>query len=92
MHSRSAQEAEERGEFPLTRAVEAVYTSLECKKHGVSRREVRDFLERNCQRGWNHIAGPATFHGGRACTIGVWDIATGEELFGPKCGDIIGNF
>jgi hypothetical protein len=57
-HSRNAFEAEERGEMLLTRAIEAVYASLECKKHKVPRREVREFLERNCQRGWHHVAGP----------------------------------
>ena len=39
-------------------AIEAVYVSLECKKHKVSRRKVREFLERNCERGWHHVAGP----------------------------------
>jgi len=29
-HSRNAREAEERGEMPLTRAIDAVYVSLEC--------------------------------------------------------------
>jgi hypothetical protein len=57
-HSRNAFAAEERGEMPITRAVEAVYVLLECKKHKVPRRKVRAFLERNCQRGWHHVAGP----------------------------------
>ena len=57
-HSFNASEAEARGEMPLTRAIEAVYTSLECKKHKVSRRKVREFLEKNCYCGWHHIAGP----------------------------------
>ena len=34
-HSRNAREAEARGEMPISRAVEAVYASLECKKHKV---------------------------------------------------------
>jgi hypothetical protein len=58
MRSRNAQEAEEHAEMPLTRAVEAVYKSLECKKHKVSQRQVREFLEQYCGRGWHHIAGP----------------------------------
>ena len=58
MHSRNAREAEERGEMPMTRAVEAVYASLECKKHKVSKRKVREFLEKHCGRGWHHVAGP----------------------------------
>ena len=57
-HSRNAREAEERGEMPLTRAVEAVYAELECKKHKVSRGKVREFLLKNCGRGWHHVAGP----------------------------------
>jgi hypothetical protein len=57
-HSRNAREAEERGEMPLTRAVREVYESLECKKHKVSLRKVREFLEKHCQRGWHHVAGP----------------------------------
>jgi hypothetical protein len=44
-HSRNAFAVEERGEMPITRAVEAVYVSLECKKYKVPRREVRAFLE-----------------------------------------------
>ncbi len=57
-HSRNASEAEARGEMPITRAVEDVYVSLDCKKHKVSRRKVREFLEMNCYRGWHHVAGP----------------------------------
>ncbi len=57
-HSRAAFEAEGHGEMPLTRAVETVYVAMECKKHKVSRRKVREFLERNCERGWHHVAGP----------------------------------
>jgi hypothetical protein len=57
-HSRAAQEAEAVGEMPLTRAVEFLYAQLECKKHKVSRRRVRQFLEENCAAGWHHIAGP----------------------------------
>ncbi len=57
-HSRNARESEAEGEMPLTRAIEAVYTSLECKKHKVSRRKVREFLEKNCGCGWHHVAGP----------------------------------
>jgi|SRR5712691_854217 len=56
--SRNARESEARGEMPLTRVVEAVYTLLECKMHQVSRRQVREFLEQYCGRGWHHIAGP----------------------------------
>jgi len=58
VRSRNAQESEERGEMPLTRAVEVVYTALECKKHKVSRRKVREFLEEHCSQGWHHVAGP----------------------------------
>lgn len=57
-HSRAAWEAEQRGELPLTRAVEAVYKALECKKHKVSRRKVREFLLEHCHCGWHHVAGP----------------------------------
>lgn len=57
-HSRGARAAEEAGEMPLTRAVDAVYAALECKQHGVSRRKVREFLEAHCVRGWHHVAGP----------------------------------
>jgi hypothetical protein len=57
-HSRAAREAEERGEMPLTRALEAVYFGLECKNHKVSRRRVREFLIKHCGRGWHHVAGP----------------------------------
>jgi len=45
-HSRNARAADERGEMPLTRAIEAVYTALECKLH-----KVCEFLEQNCGRG-----------------------------------------
>jgi hypothetical protein len=57
-HSRGAEDAEDNGELPLTRAVEAVYMSLECKKRRVSRRQVREFLGQNCSCGWHHVAGP----------------------------------
>jgi len=57
-HSRNARESEERGEMPLSRAIEAVYKALECKKHKVSRAKVRDFPEKHCGRGWHHVAGP----------------------------------
>jgi hypothetical protein len=57
-HSRAAREAESRGEMPLTRAVEAVYVGLECKKHGISRRRIREFLLAHCYQGWHHVAGP----------------------------------
>jgi hypothetical protein len=57
-HSQGAGEAEGRGELPLTRAVEAVYTSLDCKTYKVSRRRVREFLEKHCYCGWHHVAGP----------------------------------
>jgi hypothetical protein len=57
-HSRAAREAEERGEMPLTRALEAVYAALECKKLKVSRRRVREYLAKHCGRGWHHVAGP----------------------------------
>ena len=57
-HSRNAEEAEERGELPITRAVKAVYEALECKKRGVSLRKVREFLEEKCQCGWHHVSGP----------------------------------
>lgn len=57
-HSRNARAAEGRGEMPLTRAIEAVYAALECKKHRVSRRKVREFLLKHCYRGWHHVAGP----------------------------------
>jgi hypothetical protein len=57
-HSRAARAAEEHGEMPLTRAVEVVYELLDCKTHRVSRRRVREFLEKNCGRGWHHVAGP----------------------------------
>lgn len=57
-HSRKARAVEEAGEMPLTRAVEAVYASLDCKRHKVSRRKVREFLMANCYRGWHHVAGP----------------------------------
>jgi len=43
--------------MPITRAVEAVYTALECKKRRVSRRMVREYLEAHCYRGWHHVAG-----------------------------------
>ena len=56
-HSRNAREAEGRGEMPITRAVEEVYTKFECKKHRVSRRKVREYLEAHCYRGWHHVAG-----------------------------------
>ena len=56
-HSWNAQDAESRGEMPITRAVEEVYTKFECKKHRVSRRKVREYLEANCRRGWHHVAG-----------------------------------
>jgi hypothetical protein len=57
-HSKAASEVEVRGEMPLTRAVEAVYSSLECKKHKIFRRKVREFLQAHCEAGWHHVAGP----------------------------------
>ncbi len=58
MHSRAAEQAEAHGEMPLTRATSEVYHSLECKKHRVTRKMVRDFLEKHCCCGWHHVAGP----------------------------------
>ena len=58
MRSRAARASEESGEMPLTRAVEAVYSALDCKLHKVPRRKVREFLEEHCGRGWHHVAGP----------------------------------
>jgi hypothetical protein len=58
-HSRNAQSSEAGGEMPITRAVDAVYKSMDCKSSGISRREVREFLVRCCARGWHHIAGPS---------------------------------
>lgn len=54
----NALDAEARGEMPLTRAIEAVYKSLDCKKRKISRRRVREFLEKNCYAAWHHVAGP----------------------------------
>jgi hypothetical protein len=59
-HSRNACESEQRGEMPLTRAIEAVYVSLDCKKRRVSRRKVREFLEQYCGCGAHHVAGPTS--------------------------------
>ncbi len=57
-HSFNALDAEARGEMSLTRAIEAVYKSLDCKKLKISRRRVREFLEKNCYSAWHHVAGP----------------------------------
>jgi hypothetical protein len=57
-HSFNASDAEARGEMPITRAIDAVYKSLDCKKLKISRRRVREFLEKNCYSGWHHVAGP----------------------------------
>ncbi len=56
-HSWNAMEAEQRGELPLTRAIEAVYKQLDCKKLRISRRRVRDFLKSHCCEGYHHVAG-----------------------------------
>jgi len=58
MHSRNAGEAELRGELPITRAIEVIYKDLECKKLGIPRRVVQEFLKKNCSAGWHHVAGP----------------------------------
>lgn len=58
-HSLGAEEAEERGEYPISRAVEQVYNDLECKKQGISRRRVREFLVAHCACGFHHVAGPS---------------------------------
>ena len=57
-HSRGAEDAEARGEMPLTRATDEVYRSLECKKHGVTRKVVCAFLQKQCRCGWHHVAAP----------------------------------
>jgi hypothetical protein len=57
-HSLAAQKAEEQGEMPLTRAIDVIYKSLDCKKQNISRRRVREFLEKKCYCGWHHVAGP----------------------------------
>jgi hypothetical protein len=44
--------------LPITRAVEVIYKALECRKIGISRPVVREFLEKNCRAGWHHVAGP----------------------------------
>jgi len=45
--------------MPITRAVDEVYKSMDCKSRGISRREVREFLMHHCSRGWHHVAGPS---------------------------------
>lgn len=57
--SRAAEEAEDTGELPLTRATDFVYREYDCKRRGITRRQVREFLEANCNRGWHHVAGPS---------------------------------
>jgi len=82
-HSRAAREAEERGEMPLTRAVEAVYVALECKLHKVSRRKVSEFLEKRCERGWHHVAGPNGVREVRYYATALTDELK-AELLGPS--------
>lgn len=54
----NALDAEAQGEMPLTRAIEVVYKSLDCKKLKISRQKVREFLKKNCYSAWHHVAGP----------------------------------
>lgn len=58
-HSRNAGLAESNGEMPITRAIEVVYKSMDCKNRGISRRVVREFLMQHCPRGWHHVSGPS---------------------------------
>jgi hypothetical protein len=58
IRSLAAQEAEAQGKYPLTRAIETIYKSLDCKNHKISRRKVREFLQNKCCCGWHHVAGP----------------------------------
>jgi hypothetical protein len=45
--------------MPISRAVDEVYKSMECKSIGISRREVQEFLMQHCACGWHHVAGPS---------------------------------
>ena len=56
-HSWNAIEAEQRGELPITRAVEEIYHRLNCKTLKIPRRRVREFLDAHCYAGYHHIAG-----------------------------------
>jgi hypothetical protein len=55
----NAGSAEARGEMPISRAIEVVYKTMDCKSRGISRRVVREFLVKHCYRGWHHVAGPS---------------------------------
>jgi hypothetical protein len=73
-HSLAAEEAEERGEMPITRAVKTVYLACDCKRHGVTKTRVREFLQEHCNAGWHHVAGP-----GRVREVAYYDTNLKDE-------------
>lgn len=53
--SMNAEIAERSGKLPLTRAVDTVYHSYNCRRHGITRKVVRSLLESNWDGEWHHV-------------------------------------
>ena len=51
----NAEIAEQNGRMPLTRAIDAVYRTYNCRKHRVTRRAVRQILESHWDGEWHHV-------------------------------------
>jgi hypothetical protein len=55
----NAEIAEEQGRLPLLRAIDEVYQRYDCKRHGITKKAIRRFLEANHDGEWHHVGGYA---------------------------------
>ena len=53
--SYNAEIAERNDRMPLTRAIDAVYRNYNCRRHGITRKAVRQVLERHWDGEWHHV-------------------------------------
>lgn len=53
--SRNAEIAERNGKMPITRAVDQVYRQYNCRRHRITRRAVRECLEKHWDGEWHHV-------------------------------------
>jgi hypothetical protein len=58
--SMNADIAEREGRMPLTHAVDAVYGNYNCRRHRITRKAVRELLERHWGGEWHHV-GPYAY-------------------------------
>jgi hypothetical protein len=51
----NAEIAEREGRMPITRAIDAVYRNYNWRRHGITRKAVRELLERHWDGEWHHV-------------------------------------